>query len=171
MFYFKAIGSCLSGNKIEYPPPAAAIWPPPTVPQRGWPRLQAPLGLLCQLALAAIFSVGHLLLAEQPAVASSCVGKVGAPRWRVGVVPQLPPRQTIAAWQPVLTAVGRRSGQCFELVVAGTIPAFEQQLRSGALDFAFLNPYHQRVGQPVAGLSASREGSQGSGGVADGAPR
>jgi len=165
MFFFKAIGSCLSGNKIEYPPPAADIWPPPTVPQRGWlARLQAPLGLLCQLAFAAIFSVGHLLLAEQPAVASSCVGKAGAPRWRVGVVPQLPPRQTITAWKPVLTAVGQRSGQCFELVVAGTIPAFEQQLRSGSLDFAFLNPYHQLLANQWQGfvpLVRDRKGLEG----------
>ena len=97
-------------------------------------------------------------------MASSCVGQAGASRWRVGVVPQLPPRQTIAAWQPVLTAVGQRSGQCFELVVAGTIPAFEQQLRSGSLDFAFLNPYHQVLAHQWQGfvpLVRDRKGLEG----------
>ena len=105
-----------------------------------------------------------MLLAGHPAVASSCVGKAGAPRWRVGVVPQLPPRQTITAWKPVLTAVGQRSGQCFELVVAGTIPAFEQQLRSGSLDFAFLNPYHQVLANQWQGfvpLVRDRKGLEG----------
>lgn len=44
---------------------------------------------------------------------------------------------------PVLKDLGQRSGQCFVLVVAPSIPAFEQQLRAGELDFAFMNPYHQ----------------------------
>ena len=72
-----------------------------------------------------------------------CLGQQGGPQWRVGIVPQLPPREIAASWRPVLKEVGQRSGQCFLLVVAPSIPAFEQQLRTGALDFAFLNPYHQ----------------------------
>jgi phosphonate transport system substrate-binding protein len=94
------------------------------------------------LLLAAPLQAGPLLAFSPPA-AASCVGKPGGRPWRVGVVPQLPPRQIVSSWQPLLTQVGQRSGQCFELVVAPSIPVFEQQLRSGALDFAFLNPYHQ----------------------------
>jgi phosphonate transport system substrate-binding protein len=72
-----------------------------------------------------------------------CLGKQGGPQWRVGIVPRLPPREIAATWKPVLKEVGQRSGQCFLLVVAPSIPAFEQQLRTGELDFAFLSPYHQ----------------------------
>lgn len=75
--------------------------------------------------------------------AATCVGDPLGRRWRVGVVPQRPASQTAASWTPVLREVGQRSGQCFTLVVPATIPAFEQLLRSGNLDFAYLNPYHQ----------------------------
>ncbi|MEX0588145.1 MAG: phosphate/phosphite/phosphonate ABC transporter substrate-binding protein [Cyanobium sp.] len=107
---------------------------------------------------------GIALIPSPPAEAASCVGKPGGKQWRVGVVPQLPPRQIIAAWQPLLTAVGQRSGQCFELVVAASIPAFEQQLRSGSLDFAFLNPYHQVMAHKWQGfvpLVRDRRGLEG----------
>jgi phosphonate transport system substrate-binding protein len=74
---------------------------------------------------------------------ASCLGKKGGRQWQVGIVPQLPPREIAATWTPVLKEVGQRTGQCFVLVVAPSIPGFEEQLRSGVLDFAFLNPYHQ----------------------------
>ncbi|MFM7635252.1 MAG: PhnD/SsuA/transferrin family substrate-binding protein, partial [Cyanobacteriota bacterium] len=90
-----------------------------------------------------------VLALSLPAVAqalpppATCVGDPLGRRWRVGVVPQRPASQTAASWTPVLQEVGQRSGQCLTLVVPATIPAFEQLLRSGNLDFAYLNPYHQ----------------------------
>lgn len=81
-----------------------------------------------------------------------CLGLQGGPQWRVGIVPQLPPRELAASWKPVLKEVGQRSGQCFLLVVAPSIPAFEEQLRTGALDFAFLNPYHMAMAHRWGGF-------------------
>lgn len=98
--------------------------------------------MVCTAALT-LLVCGSLTPWPSPAQAAGCVGNPGGRQWRVGVVPQLPPTEIVASWTPVLRAVGERSGQCFLLVVAPTIPAFERQLRSGSIDFAFLNPYHQ----------------------------
>lgn len=70
----------------------------------------------------------------------------------MGIVPQLPPREIVSTWTPVLKEVGHRAGQCLVLVIAPSIPAFEQQLRTGKLDFAFLNPYHQVMAQRWRGF-------------------
>lgn len=93
---------------------------------------------------ASLLTLTAAAVAQTPATApASCVGDPLGRHWRVGVVPQRPPSQIAADWTPVLREVGQRSGQCFTLVVLPTIPAFEQQLRGGSLDFAYLNPYHQ----------------------------
>lgn len=99
-----------------------------------------------------VLACGGLSPVVSPAHGATCLGQPGGPRWRVGIVPQLPPREIAASWTPVLSAVGQRSGQCFELVVAPSIAAFEQQLRAGDLDFAFLNPYHQVMAQRWQGF-------------------
>lgn len=119
------------------PVPAAA--PALDSPWRGRRRLARSL----VLAAAVVFSQPGMGLAQSPA----CIGQAGGRQWTVGVVPQRPASQIVATWKPVLREVGLRSGQCFQLVVARSIPAFEEQLRSGRLDFAFLNPYHQVMAQ------------------------
>ena len=83
----------------------------------------------------------------------ACIGQPGGRAWTVGIVPQKPASQSVATWKPVLKEVGLRSGQCFQLVVARSIPAFEEQLRSGRLDFAFLNPYHQLMARGWQGFT------------------
>ncbi len=86
------------------------------------------------------------------AQSSPCLGRQGGRPWRVGVVPQLPAREIVSTWTPVLRQVGQRAGQCLVLVIAPSIPAFEQQLRNGQLDFAFMNPYHQVMAQRWRGF-------------------
>lgn len=111
-----------------------------------WPGLLA-VALLLSGALGPNATPG-----AQASAGDSCLGNQGGQRWRVGIVPQLPPREIVSTWTPVLKEVGQRSGQCLVLVVAPSIPAFEQQLRGGALDFAFLNPYHQVMAQRWRGF-------------------
>ena len=73
----------------------------------------------------------------------TCLGDPKASRtFKVSVVPQLPPSVVYARWAPLLDHLGRQTGQCFELTVPETIPAFEAQLFKGSPDFAFANPYH-----------------------------
>lgn len=44
---------------------------------------------------------------------------------------------------PILERLGAQVGAQFELKVAKDIPSFEQEVRSGQPDFAYLNPFHQ----------------------------
>jgi phosphonate transport system substrate-binding protein len=74
---------------------------------------------------------------------SACLGDPTAPRpVSVHVVPQLPPALLFARWSPLLEQVGRKTGQCFELTIASSIPEFERTLLKGTPDVAFVNPYH-----------------------------
>lgn len=57
-------------------------------------------------------------------------------------VPQFPVPTLFARWAPVLEAVGKASGECFELVIQPTIPEFEKALLKGAPAIAYANPYH-----------------------------
>lgn len=57
-------------------------------------------------------------------------------------VPQFPVPTLFARWAPVLEAVGKDSGQCFELVIQPTIPEFEKTLLKGGPAIAYANPYH-----------------------------
>lgn len=74
----------------------------------------------------------------------ACLGDQNASKvLTVAVVPQLTLSVTYAKWSPLLERVGRISGQCFELEIPQTIPAFEKMLLMGQPDFAFVNPYHE----------------------------
>lgn len=78
------------------------------------------------------------------AALGACLGNQSASKeFTVAVVPQLPPSVTYAKWAPLLEVVGLKSGQCFNLEIPQTIPAFERLLFSGQPDFAFVNPYHE----------------------------
>ncbi len=57
-------------------------------------------------------------------------------------VPQFPAPTLFARWAPVLEAVGRSSGQCFELIIKPSIPEFERYMLSGTPSLAYANPYH-----------------------------
>jgi len=110
------------------------------------------LSRLLRLGLSILLSCMALPAGAAAAESSPCLGTPGGRPWRVGIVPQVPPREIVSSWSPVLRQVGQRSGQCLVLVVAPSIPAFEQQLRSGQLDFAFMNPYHQLMAQRWRGF-------------------
>ena len=72
-----------------------------------------------------------------------CLGDKGAKNsYSVYVVPQLSPTHIYTHWSPLLEQLGKRSKQCFDLVVSPNIPVFEKQLLTGKADFAFVNPYH-----------------------------
>lgn len=57
-------------------------------------------------------------------------------------VPQLPAPVMLTRWAPVLEAVGKTSGQCFDLVIKPSIPEFEKLLLAGTPALAYANPYH-----------------------------
>jgi phosphonate transport system substrate-binding protein len=108
--------------------------------------------LLLQAAVALLLLTIPLAAEATAKEGPVCLGRQGGRPWRVGIVPQLPPREIVSTWTPVLKEVGHRAGQCLVLVIAPSIPAFEQQLRAGTVDFAFLNPYHQLMAQRWRGF-------------------
>lgn len=57
-------------------------------------------------------------------------------------VPQFPAPTLYARWVPLLEAVGKSSGQCFELVIKPSIPEFERYILRGTPALAYANPYH-----------------------------
>jgi len=110
-----------------------------------------PASALFSLLLA--LSIGACSSRPEPAAQRSdtsqptqaCLGDASqaAQLRRVAVVPQLPPSEIYSRWAPLLQDLGQRSKLCFELVVPPSIPAFEQLLKTGGVDYAFMNPYHQ----------------------------
>lgn len=57
-------------------------------------------------------------------------------------VPQFPAPALYARWVPLLDAVGKTSGQCFELVIKPSIPEFERYILRGTPALVYANPYH-----------------------------
>lgn len=69
-------------------------------------------------------------------------GFAAQPVWTFAVVPQFPPAQIYADWQPLLEALQRKTGLSFKLLVYPSIPEFELAFTRGVPDFAYMNPYH-----------------------------
>lgn len=78
-------------------------------------------------------------------------GAEGPAVYTVAVVPQFQPVEINRTWGPVLEYLGRATGQTFVLKLAKDIPAFEADLRAGAHDFAYMNPYHQVMAKRAQG--------------------
>lgn len=103
--------------------------------------------MLTNRVKAILFAKAVLLLGlmtNLSAVFAACLGDPASPKvLMVAVVPQLPHSVTYSKWAPFLDVIGSKSGLCFDLVIPGTIPAFEKMLIEGRPDFAFANPYHE----------------------------
>jgi phosphonate transport system substrate-binding protein len=63
--------------------------------------------------------------------------------YTVAVVPQMPTAKIQSDWAPFLHALSEVTGYEFELKHYSKIPDFEEALKRGECDFAFMNPYHQ----------------------------
>ena len=74
-----------------------------------------------------------------------------AEKYTVGVVPQFEARRIAEIWQPLLDEVRRQSGIELELMTPANIPAFEVELKKGAYDFVYMNPYHAIVANKSQG--------------------
>lgn len=75
---------------------------------------------------------------------AQCLGSATStmPPLTFAVVPQLPAAVIYAKWAPILQRIGTATDLCFDLLVPGSVPAFEVQLLKGKPDLAFANPYH-----------------------------
>ncbi len=80
------------------------------------------------------------LLLASAALASAAQAQSGA--LRLAVVPQFPALELHKAWSPLVEALQSSTGLKLELVLPGSIPAFEEGFLQGQWDLAYMNPYH-----------------------------
>jgi len=69
----------------------------------------------------------------------------------VGVVPQYDVRKIQQVWNPILARLEKKTKLHFKLVPSEDIPDFERQLKRGAFDLVYLNPYHLIVANKQQG--------------------
>ncbi|MCB1959531.1 MAG: phosphate/phosphite/phosphonate ABC transporter substrate-binding protein [Rhodocyclaceae bacterium] len=72
----------------------------------------------------------------------------------LGVVPQQSATALARVWIPMLSEVAARSGVRLVFRTAPDIPSFEDRLKKGEYDLAYMNPYHYTVYSQSAGYRA-----------------
>nr|WP_245635060.1 phosphate/phosphite/phosphonate ABC transporter substrate-binding protein [Marinobacterium profundum] len=75
-------------------------------------------------------------------------------RLMFGVVPQQSAYKLARIWLPLLAEVSKRSGVEIIFATAPDIPTFEQRVREGVYDLAYMNPYHYTVYHQSNGYEA-----------------
>ena len=100
-----------------------------------------------------IYRLAYLLFAclvflTQPASANP------ADELTVGIVPQQSATALAAAWIPLLSEAAKRAGVKLAFRTAGDIPTFEERLKNGEYDIAYMNPYHYTVFSKAPGYQA-----------------
>ena len=75
----------------------------------------------------------------------SCAGSNSqqATQRTVSIVPQFSASRIQSDYWPLLTELGKQTNICFQLKQQASIPLFEEELKTGSIDYAFMNPYHQ----------------------------
>lgn len=71
-----------------------------------------------------------------------------------GVVPQQSATTLANHWTPLMTYLSEKTGYEVRFATAQDIPTFEQRLRDGEYDIAYMNPYHYTVFAQVPGYRA-----------------
>lgn len=69
----------------------------------------------------------------------------------IGIVPQFPMGEIASDWTPVLRELSKAAGLTLKLSFYTTIPDFEAAFLKGAVDVAYLNPYHAVMAKKAAG--------------------
>lgn len=104
-----------------------------------WRRRVLRRGALVIAALAGLSPWSVMAQATSPSAAASPAQAV----YSVSVVPQFPAADIARTWVPILERLGQQVGARFELKVPRDIPSFEADVKAGAPDFAYMNPFHQ----------------------------
>ena len=71
-----------------------------------------------------------------------------------GIVPQQSARKLARLWSPIFAQISNITGYKIVFKTAKDIPTFEQRLRSGEYDLAYMNPYHYTVFHNSTGYQA-----------------
>lgn len=62
-----------------------------------------------------------------------------------GIVPQQSASKLARLWAPILAHISKESGVQIIFATAKDIPTFEERLRKGKYDLAYMNPYHYTI--------------------------
>jgi len=89
-----------------------------------------------------------LVLSTQSARAEPAEG------YTFGIGPQQAATELAKRWMPIMRYLSEKSGVPLQFRTAKDIPTFQQQMKEGAFDFAFINPYHYTVFHKSAGYDA-----------------
>lgn len=92
---------------------------------------------------------------------SGTVRAEAAAAYSFGIGPQQSASELAKRWTPILQYLSERSGINLQFRTAKDIPTFQQQMRDGTFDFAYINPYHYLLFRKSAGYTAfahEREG-------------
>jgi len=123
------------------------------------------LSSLCRHArLCRWLMLGLLTMLAWPAQAE--------PVFSFSVAPQFERRILFGIWQPIVDELEKRTGQRFELVTSLSVGEYDADVRRGAYDFVYANPYLMesidenpgyialvRDSQPLHGILFVRQGS------------
>lgn len=84
-----------------------------------------------------------------------------APSYSFGIGPQQSASELAKRWTPILQYLSEKSGMELQFRTGKDIPTFQEQMREGSFDFAYINPYHYLLFRKSAGYTAfahEREG-------------
>jgi len=71
-----------------------------------------------------------------------------------GIGPQQSATELAKRWVPIIRYLSEKSHVPLQFETAKDIPAFQAQMKAGAFDFAFINPYHYVIFHKVVGYNA-----------------
>ena len=71
-----------------------------------------------------------------------------------GIGPQQAATELAKRWMPIMRYLSEKSGVPLQFRTAKDIPTFQQQMKEGVFDFAFVNPYHYTLFHKAAGYNA-----------------
>ncbi len=117
------------------------------------------VGFFKLIVVSWLVSIGALLSEES---VSSEIGSVAVEgtdvkvqhSYSFGVVPQQSATKLARLWGPILQYLSEQTGDRLVFKTAPTIPQFEDRLRQGDYDFAYMNPYHYVVFHEFPGYRA-----------------
>lgn len=88
---------------------------------------------------------GALALSATPAFADTL---------SFGIVPQQSAKKLAKLWTPIFKHLSNKTGTTIRFATANNIPTFEERVRSGQYDIAYMNPYHYTVFSQKPGYDA-----------------
>lgn len=89
-----------------------------------------------------------LVLATQSVRAQPAEGYI------FGIGPQQAATELVKRWMPIMHYLSEKSGVPLQFRTAKDIPTFQQQMKEGVFDFAFINPYHYTLFHKSVGYNA-----------------